>query len=83
MKLKVSPKSDYGLPYVIKIPLEYHMRLRTDAVRGRDDKDFEIFYGTRQKTNARKPENFSENLKNGLKKAELHIIYMKSLWNII
>ena len=48
-KLKVSRKSDYGLTYVIEIPLEYHIRLRTNRVRGREDKDFEIFYGTRTK----------------------------------
>ena len=47
LKLKVRHKSDYGLTYVMEIPLEYHIMLRTDVLRGPDDKDFEIFYGTR------------------------------------
>ena len=43
-KQKVRHKSDYGLTYIIEIPLEYHIRLRTNLVRGRYDKDFEFFY---------------------------------------
>ena len=63
----------------MEIPLEYLVRLRTNIVRGRDDNDFEIFYGKRIKTHNQKTEKFSQNLTNVLKTSELQRIPMKSL----
>ena len=63
-KLKVSPKFGYGLPYIYEISSKYHIRLRTNIVRGQNNNDFEIFYGKRTTYFPTQIMKFSQNPRN-------------------